>query len=349
MKSFFSQNQPLLYLAGFMTAFAGSFALSPVFRWTALRFGIIDHPGTAVKTHREPTPYLGGAAIAVSFILTLVLVRTFSTYPSGTLRSLWGIFYGGALILLLGLVDDTVSGGLSFKEKFAVQFAAASILLFFDIQLNFVHPRWLAFLLTVVWVTGVMNAINIIDIMDGLAGGIAVVAALAFLFISLPTEQIYVNMTAVVLAGAVLGFLPFNLSKKRKMFMGDTGSLFIGYVLATLSLGTEYSTLHNAGVLAPILILGVPIYDTFFVALLRYRKGMSPFLGSKDHFALRLEKMGFTRPQIVSIAVAVTVVLSFAAWLTTRIWFWYAVPVYILVFIISYFVGVWLAKVDIGK
>jgi len=349
VKSFFFTHQSLLYPAGFLTAFLGSLALSPVFRWVALRFGVIDHPTTAVKTHREPTPYLGGAAIAVSFIATLVLVRVFSTYPSGTLRSLWGIFYGGALVLLLGLVDDTVAGGLSFKEKFAVQFAAASILLFFDIQLNFIQPRWLAFLLTTIWVTGVMNAMNIIDIMDGLAGGIAVVAALAFLFISLPTEQIYVNMTAVVLAGAVLGFLPFNLSKKRKMFMGDTGSLFIGYVLASLSLGTEYSTEHNAGVLAPILILGVPIYDTFFVALLRYRKGLSPFMGSKDHFALRLEKMGFTRPQIVTIAVTVTVVLSFAAWLTTRIWFWYAVPLYILVFIICYFVGVWLAKVDIEK
>jgi len=342
-------NRPLLYFIGFVTAFLGSLVLSPIFRWVALRFNIIDNPNSAVKTHREPTPYLGGAAMALSFILALVLVRVLSAYPSGTLRPIWGIFYGGFLVLLLGLADDIVSGGLSFKEKFLVQFAAASVLLFFNIQLNFVHPEWLAYLLTVIWVTGMMNALNIIDIMDGLAGSIAVVAALAFLFISLPTEQIYVNMTAISLAGAILGFLPYNLSKKLKMFMGDTGSLFIGYVLAALSLGTEYSIGHNAGLLAPLLILGVPIYDTFFVALLRHRKGMSPFLGSKDHFALRLEKMGFTRPQIVSIAVMVTVVLSFAAWLTTRIWFWYAIPIYILVFILSCFIGVWLAKVDIEK
>ncbi|OGR83697.1 MAG: hypothetical protein A2901_07160 [Elusimicrobia bacterium RIFCSPLOWO2_01_FULL_54_10] len=348
-EKFFIQSQPLLYLGGFVCAFLASLALCPIFRLVALKFGVIDHPSTAIKTHREPTPYLGGAAIALSFIITLALVRTFSSYPSGTLRSLWGILYGGTLVLILGLTDDTVSGGLSFKEKFVVQFIAGAILLFYDIQVNFVHPRWLAFFLTVVWVTGVMNSLNIIDIMDGLAGGIAVVAALAFLFISLPTEQVYVNMTAVVLAGSVLGFLPYNLSKKRKMFMGDTGSLFIGFVLAALSLGTEYSTEHNAGIIAPILILGVPIYDTFFVAWLRYRKGKSPFMGSKDHFALRLEKMGFTRHQIVSIAVGVTVTLSFAAWLTTRIWFWYAVPLYALIFTLSYFVGVWLAKVDIEK
>ncbi len=342
-------SYPLLYLIGFLTAVTLSLILSPIFRMIAIKYDIMDHPATAVKTHREPTPYLGGAAIALAFILSLILVRTLSTYPAGTLRSLRGIFYGGSLILLLGLVDDIVSGGLSFKEKFAVQFIASAIFLFYDIQLNFIHPRWLAFMLTLVWVTGIMNSMNIIDIMDGLSSGIAVSAALAFLFISLPTEQIYVNMTAAVLAGAVLGFMPYNLSKKKKMFMGDTGSLFIGYVLAALSLGTEYSTEHNAGVIAPLLILGVPIYDTLFVALLRYRKGMSPFMGSKDHFALRLEKMGFTRPQIVSMAVAASVTLSFAAWLTTRVWFWYAIPIYVLVFVICWFVGVWLAKVNIEK
>ena len=109
---------------------------------------------------------------------------------------------------------------------------------------------------------------NIIDIMDGLSGGIGLVAALAFLFISLPTEHIYVNMTAVVLAGSILGFLPYNLSRKRKLFMGDTGSLFIGYVLGALSLGTEYSTEHNAAILAPIVIgtlvgMALPLEQNF--------------------------------------------------------------------------------------
>ena len=347
MSRFVIQNIQLLYFLGFALSLVFCYALCPLFRIIAIRTNVIDHPSSAVKTHREPTPYLGGAAIALSFILTLTLIRLLSTYPRGTLRPIQGIFYGGALVLILGLIDDIVSGGLTFKEKFAIQFIASSIFLFYDIQIHFVNPRWLASLLTVIWVTGVMNAMNIIDIMDGLSGGIAVVACLAFLFISLPTEQFYVNMTAVVMAGAVLGFLPYNFSKKNKMFMGDTGSLFIGYVLAALSLGTEYSTEHHAGVIAPLLILGVPIYDTFFVSLLRFRRGMSPFLGSKDHFALRLEKMGFTRPQIVSIAIGMSMILSFAAWLTTRIWFWYAVALYVLVFVVCWFVGVWLARVDI--
>lgn len=339
----------LLYLLGFTLATILSFAAAPIFRRIAIKYGILDHPNTSVKTHQEATPYLGGCAIAFAFIVSLTVIRTLSNYPPGTFRPIQGVFYGGFLILLLGLVDDIVSGGLSFKEKFIIQFIASAILLFYDIQLNFIHPRWFAFLLTMVWVTGVMNAINIIDIMDGLAGGITAVASLAFLFISLPTEQIHVNLTSAVMAGSCLGFLPFNFSKKKKMFMGDTGSLFVGYVLASVSLGTEYTTLHNAGVFAPILILGVPLYDTFFVMLIRYRKGLSPFLGSKDHFALRLEKMGYSRAQIVWISIGITLALSFCAWLTTRIWFWWAVALYGIVFLAAFFIGVGLAKVKIGK
>ena len=339
----------LLYLVAFAMGLALSLLLCPVFRRVALRYGIIDHPSSSVKTHTQPTPYLGGAAVALSFFVSLTTVRLLSDYPTGTLRPIQGIFFGGFLVLLLGLVDDTVKGGLSFKEKFVAQFAASLVLLFFDIRIHFIHPDWLADVVTVVWTTGVMNAINIIDIMDGLAGGITITACLAFLFISIPTEHVYVNLTSAVMAGAILGFIPYNFSKRWKMFMGDTGSLFIGYVLAALSMGTSYTTLHNAGVLAPILILGVPLYDTFFVMLLRYRKGISPFLGSRDHFALRLEKMGFSRRQIVAIATVASVILSTFAWLTTRIWFWWAVAVYAIVFAICWIIGAWLARVQIDK
>ncbi|OGR83733.1 MAG: hypothetical protein A2902_04275 [Elusimicrobia bacterium RIFCSPLOWO2_01_FULL_64_13] len=343
------QNDFLLYLIGFAAAAAASFAFSPLFRIIAVRFNVMDHPNTSVKTHRESTPYLGGCAIALGFILSLICTRFLSTHPIGSLLPIQGIFLGGGLILILGLVDDTVAGGLSFKEKFAIQFFASAVLIVYGIQINFIQPRWLAWIVTVVWVTGVMNAINIIDIMDGLAGGISMIVALAFLFISLPTEQIYVNITSACLAGSVAGFLPVNLSSKRKMFMGDTGSLFIGFVLAALSLGTQYTGTHNAAIIAPILILGVPLYDTFFVMLIRYRKGISPFLGSRDHFALRLEKMGFTRPQIVFMAVGASLCLGFAAWLTTRIWFWYAVALYAVIFTLSWFIGIWLARVNIEK
>lgn len=345
-----NMNQMIAHNLYFFTFLAGvilSFVFSPIFRLIAIKYDIIDHPNSPVKTHTQSTPYLGGCSIALAFIVSLTFMRLISYYPTGTLKPIQGIFFGGFLILLLGLVDDIVSGGLSFKEKFLIQFLASGVLLFFDIQIHFIHPQWLAWIVTIIWVTGVMNAFNIIDIMDGLSAGTALTASLAFLFISLPTEQIYVNFTAVALAGSILGFIPYNFSKKRKMFMGDTGSLFIGYVLAALSLGTSYTTLHNAGVLAPILILGVPLYDTFFVMLIRYKKGLSPFLGSKDHFALRLEKMGFTRGEIVIISILSAIILSFCAWITTRIWFWWAVLLYAIIFCLYYFIGVWLAKVKV--
>lgn len=341
------RNYPLLYLTGFVLGLIIALILSPIFRIIALKFNIMDLPNSAVKTHKISTPYLGGCAIALAFVLSLTLSWFLSGYPSTTLRPIQGIFFGGFLILLLGLVDDIVSGGLSFKEKFVIQFVASAILIFYDIEIKFAHPRWLAYILTITWITGVVNAMNIIDIMDGLAGGIAVVASLAFLFISLPTEQVYVNLTSAALAGACMGFLPFNFSKTKKMFMGDTGSLFIGYVLASLSLGTEYTTLHNAAVFAPILILGIPLFDTFFVMWIRYRKGISPFLGSKDHFALRLEKIGFSRHKILTITLATSIILSFFAWLTTRIWFWWAVSLYGIIFLLIFFIATWLAKIKI--
>src|SRR6185295_16614146 len=112
MSRYIIQNTALLYLLGFVIAFFFSLSVSPVFRWIAIRFNVLDHPITSVKTHREPTPYLGGAAIALSFIVTLTVIRFLSTYPRGTLRPIQGIFFGGGLVLLLGLVDDIVAGGL---------------------------------------------------------------------------------------------------------------------------------------------------------------------------------------------------------------------------------------------
>jgi UDP-GlcNAc:undecaprenyl-phosphate/decaprenyl-phosphate GlcNAc-1-phosphate transferase len=183
--------------------------------------------------------------------------------------------------------------------------------------------------------------------MDGLASGIAVIASLGFLFISLPSEQIYVNFAAVALAGALLGFIPFNLSKRWKIFLGDTGSLFTGFTLAALSLGAAYTHVNNAGVFAPILILGIPIYDTLLVTVLRLRKGMSPFLGSRDHYALRLEKHGLYREEILILSYAFSLLLTFAAYEVTLVVFNYAMVIYAIVGMLAVALGSWLAQIPI--
>lgn len=336
-----------LYLECFLIALAVAGVSTPLWRRVAMTFGILDHPLTDVKTHKKPVPYLGGLAVALGMVVALALAREGTRFPTGTLRSLRGMMLGGTLVLVLGLIDDIKRTGLSYRFKFAGQIVAALCLVAFDIRIRFIHPGWVGDLLTVVWVVGITNAVNIIDIMDGLAAGVAVIAGLAFLFISLPSEEIYVNFAAASLAGALLGFMPFNFSKHSKIFLGDTGSLFTGYILAALSLGTSYTHVNNVGVFAPILILGVPIYDTILVTILRLRKGMSPFLGSLDHYALRLERYGLYREEILVLSYAVNLLLAFAAYEVTQVTFQYAMLIYLVVGTLACAVGTWLAQIHI--
>ncbi|MFA5160986.1 MAG: MraY family glycosyltransferase [Elusimicrobiales bacterium] len=317
-----------LYLITAAAAFAASLALTPLARALGLRF-VLDTPSGGVKTHKNPTPLLGGLAIAAAFIISLSAVRLFTSFPTGTLHTLRGFFAGAVIMLLLGLVDDIKKpSGLSVATKFAFQIAAALVLVHYGVRIRFIQPDYLAVALTVVWVVGVANAFNIIDIMDGLCASQAAAASLGFLLIALPSEDLYVNFAAAALLGAAAGFLPHNFSRRRKIFAGDCGSLFMGYTLAALSVSTQYSHTNPLGVYAPLLILAVPIYDTFFVSFLRIRRGNSPFAGSKDHYALRLEKMGFSRHEIVAWSAVVTMGLVLCAFSATQLPIWPALVVY---------------------
>jgi len=336
-----------LYLECFILALSVSYIATPLLRRVALSFGVLDHPVSNVKTHKLPTPYLGGLAVALGMAIALMCARAWTKFPTGTLHALRGMMLGGSLILLLGLVDDVKRNGLGYRFKFLGQIVAALCLVAFDIRLHFIRPAWLADLLTIVWVVGITNAVNIIDIMDGLASGIGIIASLGFLFISLPSEQIYVNFASAALAGGLFGFIPFNFSRRWKIFLGDTGSLFTGFTLAALSLGTAYTHVNNAGVFAPLLILGVPIYDTMLVTILRLQKGMSPFLGSLDHYALRLERHGFYREEILVMSYAVSLLLTFAAYEVTVVVFEYAMLIYFVMGIIALALGTWLARIRI--
>ena len=340
-------NSPSLYFLTLSTAFLISWGLTPLMRNIALKLNIIDHPHSDVKTHRLSTPYLGGMAIWIGWAISLFVVRYFTHFPTGTLHSLRGVLAGSFIILILGLIDDMAPRGLGFKKKFLVQVLAAVVILLFDIQIHFVNPPFIAIAFTIVWIVGITNAFNIIDIMDGLSGGIAIIASIAFLVIALPSEMIYVNFCAVALAGACSGFLPFNFSKTKKIFMGDTGSLSIGFILAAISVGTSYTKENYIGLFAPLLILAIPLYDTLLVMILRLKKGQSPFLGSKDHFALRLEKMGLNRTQILMVSYAAGIILAIAAYCVT--WFDTAPAIIVFVFtgLSALLIGYWLNKVKI--
>lgn len=320
------------YLLALAVPLVLALALTPLVRALAIRLNFLDTPSSAIKTHKHATPTLGGVAIVIAFFASLLFIRFSTEFPTGTLRNLRGIFVGGTLIFLLGAVDDMLKPkGLGFKIKFAVQILAAAILVYYDMRINFIEPGYLSICLSVLWVVGVANAFNIIDIMDGLSATQAITAAMGLLWIALPSEDIYVNFAAAALLGATAGFLPYNFLKKKKIFMGDSGSLFLGFMLAAISMGTRYSAVNPLGVYAPLFILAIPIFDTIFVAAMRMKRGHSPFIGSKDHYALRLETLGFSRHQIVFYSAFAALVLSFFAFLATQLPLMWGIWIYFFV------------------
>ncbi|MEW6556614.1 MAG: MraY family glycosyltransferase [Elusimicrobiota bacterium] len=330
------------YLYAFLISFFIAYFITPIFVTIAKKFDILDHPHTSVKTHKIATPYLGGLSIFLGFLFSLFVIRYITHFPTGTLRALRGIVTGATLLVIVGLIDDIKIIG--FKAKFLWQIVVAIILINFDIRIKFIQPQYLADILTVIWIVGIINAINIIDIMNGLAAGISFIAATTFLFIALPTEEIYVNFAAAALSGSILGFIRYNFPQ-AKIFMGDTGSMLLGFVLAALSLGTSYTKINNIALYSPILILGIPIFDTLYVMYLRFKKGKSPFLGSKDHFALRLEKAGFSRKKVVILIWLISVILSLAAFVISRVNLVVAIIIYIFILSLAVYGGWKLSKI----
>ena len=314
-KTFLIMNKENLYLITFFIALLSSFLLTPFFRFIAMKFNIYDKPITAVKTHKVSTPYLGGLAIWSGWTISLLIIRLISNFPTGTLNNLRSLIIGSFLLLLLGLCDDIKKGGLGFKIKFLIQIIACLVVVVgFDIRINFIENYILSVIVSIFWIIGLSNAFNIIDIMDGLSSGVAAISALLFFIIAFPSEMIYVNFCSLALCAACLGFIPYNLSKKMKIFMGDTGSLAIGFILATVAMGTSYTKINPVAIIAPLFVLAVPVFETTFVSIIRMKNGKNPFLGSKDHFPLRLEKAGLSRPRILVFIYCMALVFGILAY-----------------------------------
>ncbi len=274
---------------GFLFALYGT----PLAARAAIDFNIVDRPDGSLKNHRAPIPYLGGLAIYVAFLLALALVFQFD-------QRVLGILLAGTIVVLLGLIDDF--GVLGVGPKFAGQFIAAWVLLKSDIAIHIaILPEWLTALLSILWIVGLANAFNIIDVMDGLAAGTALIASLFLLIVSVLNGQAAIAVLTAALAGSILGFLRYNYHPAL-IFMGDCGSLFLGMTLASLAMIGKYDTYNSVGYLSPLLILGIPLFDTGYVVVRRILRGRSPFRGSPDHFALRMRAAGFSVRGIVNIS-----------------------------------------------
>ncbi|MFQ5877311.1 MAG: glycosyltransferase family 4 protein [Acidobacteriota bacterium] len=293
------------YLLAFGLAAAIALYATPLVRRAAIRFGIVDRPDGRLKKQGDPVPYLGGLSVYLSFLLALTATLRFDSVE------VLGMLLAGAIVVILGLIDDL--GVLSPWVKLAGQVVAVLTLMNASIyiKLGFL-PSWLAIGLSFVWLLAITNAFNLIDVMDGLAAGVAGAAALVlFLIATVNGRETYAVLLAA-LCGSLAGFLRYNLPPAR-IYMGDTGSLFIGLMLGALAMNNSYTRENLVAALAPVVILGVPVFDMLFVMYVRYRRGLPVMLGSPDHFALRLRRWRLSTRQTVLASYAATLGLGLLA------------------------------------
>ena len=312
-------NSVWLYVATFLGATVFSLLLVPSVREFARSRQIHDNPG-GHKSHRSPVPYLGGVAMALSFSGAMVVgvavwrsarlengeldltLGNLVTQGDGLVRELAVVLGVALLFSLMGLVDDL--RGLSPWFRFIVGLGLAISVVTYGIALNSPLPDWLDGVISVVWILGMTNAFNLLDNIDGLAAGTAAVASGSFFFIAIMNDQPYSALLAVGLAGAMLGFLRSNFHPAT-IYMGDAGSLFIGFMMAYLGLKMRTTVTEIPQLFAPVVVLGVAVLDTTVVVVSRVRRGVSPFTGGQDHLSHRFLRLGLSvRRSVTSLLVA---------------------------------------------
>jgi UDP-GlcNAc:undecaprenyl-phosphate GlcNAc-1-phosphate transferase len=316
-------------------AFALGTILSAITIRVAPKLGLVDTPGGR-KAHKAPTPLGGGVAIWLTVVLCLGMAAILIEFPPGWLPQevarhapgarmelprLGGILLLATLIMAMGLADDRF--GLGWKPRLAMQVGLATLLVaWLGVRLTlfepFSHP-FVSGAITVLWVVGLTNSFNFLDNMDGLAAGVGLIAASLFVAAQVAVESLFVPAVLLVLIGALGGFLVYNRSPAR-LFMGDAGSNFLGFMLGTWTVAGTFTREHYSpfSVLTPLLVMAVPLYDTISVILIRIKEGRSPFQPDRSHFSHRLVERGLTAPAAVRTIDLVTLAGGLGALLLHR-------------------------------
>lgn len=304
--------------------------------------GLIDVPN-ARKIHTQPISRLGGIAIWTSTMLSFLFLVFLSYYPYGSLLS--GILLGSSLMFLLGLVDDIYN--LNAKFKLFNQIMIASLVFLLGVRIDsiiipfandFTLNYSLSYVLTVLWIVGISNAVNFIDGVDGLAGSVITVNSitLGVIAVAMSSQSSMSALIAFILAGSMLAFLTYNYNP-AKIFMGDSGALFSGFLLATLSI-TGVMKAATLAIILPFVVLAVPIIDITFASLRRILKGTSPFVADAEHIHHKLLKAGFTQNMTVAILTAMAIATGGIASLAVgsfKLYLIYIVALVLIMFSIS--------------
>ena len=287
-------------------AFVLVVSATPLARRLAIRMEFFDRPA-ARSDHSRPIPLLGGPALWIGVVGSLLIFGA----RAGSV-GIVAILVGATWISLVGVWDDRRT--LRVRSKFFGQVVALMVLLAGGVQVLWIAPAWVNLPVTAFWVLGITNAFNLLDNMDGLSGGIGAVAAGAFLVLAILNGQPHVAVVAAAVCGACLGFLIYNFYPAR-IFMGDSGSLFLGFLLAAC--GIEIGFPRNVPWvtwMVPVLVMGVPILDTTLVVVSRLRRGLNPFTSpGRDHLSHRLCEAGLSRRQAVLTLYLVALLLAAAA------------------------------------
>jgi UDP-GlcNAc:undecaprenyl-phosphate GlcNAc-1-phosphate transferase len=271
--------------------------LTPIMRKIAIATDVVDRPNSSHKSHKKPVPYLGGVAIIIGIITVSYSASLFSEFTSSTFWLATSVLGPALLLGLIGLWDDIRN--LPPLPRFIAQTLAgvftAGVLLITDNVGNPTGSSIFDSIITVVWIVGICNSINFFDNLDGGATGTVAISSIALAYLALNGDQYLIAALSVVTAGSTLGFLVWNKSP-AKIYMGDAGALFLGTLLATLTVRFEPTTQTQFGsFFTPVLLLAIPILDTTVAVLTRIRRHLSPFQGGQDHLSHRLIRSGLTR------------------------------------------------------
>ncbi len=290
-----------LSLAGIAAFFA-----TPLVKSLAYKVGAIDVPKDARRMHKEPIPRLGGLAIFIAFMLSVLLFANID-------RELQGILLGAVIIVIVGVVDDIMA--LPAIPKFIAQIAAAGIAAYHGCviqQIAALDLKWASIPVTIIWIVALTNAVNFIDGLDGLAVGVSAISTGSLLVIAMMVPEVNIAIILAALLGSCIGFAPYNLNP-AKIFMGDTGSTFLGYILACLSVQGLFKLYAVISFAVPFLILGVPIFDICFAIGRRVIHKQNPMHPDRGHVHHRLIDMGFNQKQSVAIIYMLAAFLGLSA------------------------------------
>lgn len=316
-----------------------SFILTPFIKNFAIRINAVDIPKDKRKIHKKPIPLLGGMAIYISFVITMLL-------KEGRLgKSEIGILIGATIIVIGGLIDDLKD--IRPWQKLLFQISAAVVLILFGVEIAvvtnpfpsnslFLKLGWLSIPITIFWVVGITNAINLIDGVDGLAAGVAFICSATIFIIAALNGRREAALLTAILSGAIFGFLPYNFNP-ASIFMGDTGAQLLGFLLSAISLKGTIKSATAFAIAVPILAFGLPIYDTLFAMIRRKINGKPIMQADRGHLHHRLLDMGLSQKQVVIIMYLTSAVLGGISIIamqmsTTRSYFLLTIVILIIVF-----------------